>query len=109
MKNVTLNSNNADFINAGEGISTNILAARLANLEAEEIIEKHPDPEHGKRYIYSLTDKGLGLVPALLEVIDWAETWDDQTEVPAAFAKEIRSDRVALAHKITDELKSRRI
>ena len=96
----------ADFINAGEGISTNILAARLAMLEAEGIIEKHADPDHGKRYIYSLTDKGLGLLPAMLEIIDWSETWDSRTEVPADFSKELKNDRSALAMKITQDLKT---
>ncbi len=95
----------ADFINAGEGISTNILATRLARLEAEGIIAKHADPEHGKRYIYTLSDKGLGLLPAMLEMIDWAETWDMQTGVPPEFIEELRRDRSALAKKITGKLK----
>ncbi len=96
----------ADFINAGEGISTNILATRLAKLQAEGIIEKHPDPSHGKRYIYILTDKGLGLLPAMLEIIDWSETWDSETEVPPEFADEFRRDRLALAQKISSDLKA---
>ncbi len=98
----------ADFKNAGEGISTNILAARLAKLQAEGIIEKHPDPKHGKRYVYVLTDKGLGLLPAMLEIMDWSETWDDKTEVPPEFAEELRADRSALAKKIARDLKSER-
>ncbi len=96
----------ADFLNAGEGISTNILANCLVKLEAEGIVSKHPDPEHGKRYVYALTDKGLGLLPALLEIMDWAEIWDDQTEVPPEFVKELRLDRAALAEKIIRNLKS---
>jgi len=96
----------ADFINAGEGIATNILATRLAELEDEGILEKRPDPEHGKRFIYSLTKKGLGLIPAMLEIIDWSEKWDGQTEVPRKFATELRRDRTALARKIALELNS---
>ena len=98
----------ADFLNAGEGISTNILATRLARLKAEGIIKKHPDPEHGKRYVYELTDKGVGLLPALLEIIDWAETWDNQTEVPAEWVKNLRADRTAFAKQIMQNKKSRK-
>jgi len=98
----------ADFINAGEGISTNILAVRLNMFEVEGIIEKHPDPDHGKRYVYFLTDKGLGLLPAMLEIIDWSETWDNKTEVPADFSKELEKDRSALAKKIIQDLKASR-
>ena len=98
----------ADFLNAGEGIATNILASRLTTLEREGIIEKHPDPEHGARYVYFLTDKGIGLLPAMLEIIDWAETWDYQTEVPPEYATELRMDRSALATKIARDLKASR-
>lgn len=90
----------ADFLNAGEHISTNILAARLCGLEREGIVRKSTDPEHGSRFIYSLTEKGMGLVPAMLEIIDWAEIWDEKTEVPSEFVSELRSDRRALAEKI---------
>ncbi len=98
----------ADFLNAGEGISTNILASRLTTLEAEGIVEKTQDPEHGKRYIYVLTDKGLGLLPAMLEIINWAEMWDEQTEVPTEFVEELRKGRSSLVKKITSQLKSSR-
>lgn len=98
----------ADFLNAGEGISTNILASRLVTLEAEGVIEKHPDPEHGARYVYFLTDKGLGLIPVMLEIVDWAEVWDKQTKVPPEVADELREDREAMAQKTTNMLKSLR-
>lgn len=95
-----------DFLNAGEGIATNVLTNRLKKLETEGLIRKLPDPEHGVRKIYQLTDKGLGLVPSMLEIIDWAEIWDDQTEVPDSFADELRRDRKAFANKIIEELKA---
>jgi len=95
----------ADFVNADEGISTNILAARLVKLEDERILQKRPDPEHGKRFVYTLTNKGFGLIPAMLEIIDWAEVWDDQTEVPPEFATKLRQNRAALARKIAKDLR----
>lgn len=94
----------ADFLNAGEGISTNILAARLSQLETEGLIEKRPDPEHGKRFLYSLTAKGRDLLPALLEIIRWAGTWDGESEVSQAFVEDIERDRTAVAEKITRNL-----
>lgn len=94
----------ADFLKAGEGISTNILASRLTRLEEEGILTKVEDPENRARYVYGLTDKGKALVPVLLEIIDWSETWDPQTEVPPEFATELRQDRGALARKIMSEL-----
>jgi len=98
----------ADFLNAGEGISTNVLAARLNKLEEEGVVEKCPDPEHGKRFLYTLTEKGISLVPILLEMINWAETWDGQSEVPTDFAIELRKDSSKMAKKIINDLISRR-
>jgi DNA-binding HxlR family transcriptional regulator len=94
----------ADFLNAEEGISTNILAARLARLEAEGVLSKTQDDGNRTRFVYSLTDKGKALVPILLEIMDWSETWDPQTEVPEEFITELRRDRSALATKITSDL-----
>lgn len=94
----------ADFLNAGEGISSNILASRLASLEREGIITKTPDETNKSRFLYGLTKKGKGLVPVLLEIIDWSEKWDLQTEVPPEFAEELRKDRKALSKKIATSL-----
>lgn len=94
----------ADFLTADEGISTNILAARLVALENEGLIEKRADPEHGKRYLYSLTEKGRDLLPALLELIRWAGTWDKRSEVSASFTKKIAKDRTAVAKTIVANL-----
>lgn len=93
----------ADFLKSGEGIATNILASRLAALERECIIEKSRDPDHGARFIYALTEKGIELIPIMLEIMDWAEKWDSQTDVPRAFIAELRKDRSALAYRIGSE------
>ncbi len=98
----------ADFHTAGEGISTNILASRLAGLEAEGTVGKMTDPDHGARTLYYLTDKGLGLVPVMLEIIDWSELWDADTEVEPDFATDLRRDRKALADRIVGGLRARR-
>jgi len=90
----------ADFLNAEEGISTNILAARLNSLESEGMLRKLADPEHGARYIYRPTRKCLELIPAMLEIIEWSEKWDDNTGVPSDFIAEIRSDRIAFAKRL---------
>ena len=96
----------ADFLNAGEGISTNILASRLTKLETDDVVQKMRDPDHGSRYIYTLTKKGLALVPVLLEIIAWAEKWDEQTEVPPNFSRDLRRDRKALQARIVSSLKN---
>ncbi len=93
-----------EFIEAGEGISTNVLAARLVDLEANGIISKAKDPEKGSRFVYALTQKGKELMPMMLAMMDWAEKYDDATEVPAEFIKKLRSDSDSLQQELLDHL-----
>lgn len=65
-----------DFLEGEEGISTNILADRLKQLEANGIIEKTRDPESGRSYLYRLTEKGRDLTPIVREIIRWSERYD---------------------------------
>ena len=85
-----------DFLNSGDGIATNVLADRLKCLEAEGIIEKHRDPDNRRRYLYSLTGKGLDLTPVLLEMIRWGARYDADTGTPALLLERLENDREGL-------------
>jgi len=93
-----------EFLDAGEGISTNILADRLMRLESMGVITKSRDPEHGKRYIYALTEKGIALLPVLMQMVAWAADFDEDTEMPKAFIERLRADPVALEAEIRKAL-----
>jgi DNA-binding HxlR family transcriptional regulator len=60
---------------AGLGIARNILSDRLSKLVAGGILERRPDPDDGRRVIYSLTPKGEGLLPVVLALRQWGEEW----------------------------------
>lgn len=94
-----------EFLNAGEGISTNILADRLARLEAAHVIAKRPDPSHGRRFVYELTEKGKNLMPVMLAIIEWSERYDEDTEVPPEFTKKLREHPAALRRELVAALK----
>lgn len=70
------------FLNAGEGISTNILTERLERLQCYGLITKAPHPEHGKKFVYELTDSGLKLAPTIIEFVVWASAEIDDTWAP---------------------------
>jgi DNA-binding HxlR family transcriptional regulator len=61
-----------EFLEADEGIASNILTDRLQRLEALAIITKRPDPEDARRLDYRLTEVGIELAPTLLELILWS-------------------------------------
>jgi DNA-binding HxlR family transcriptional regulator len=59
----------------GLGIARNILSDRLSKLVGGGILERRPDPDDGRRVIYSLTAKGEDLLPVVLALRQWGEHW----------------------------------
>lgn len=90
----------SDFLASDERIARNILADRLASLEAEGFIEKHPHPKDLRRSFYTLTDRGLGLIPVLVEMILWSAREDPDTGAEADFVREATVDREALISRL---------
>ncbi len=82
-----------EFLQANEGIATNVLADRLRELEAEGIITKSRDPENHRKLNYSLTEKGCDLVPVILEMILWSAKYDAKTTARKEILKRIETDR----------------
>ena len=54
-----------------EGIASNILADRLQRLVQQGIIVKSQDASHKQKAIYSLTERGIELLPLLMEMVAW--------------------------------------
>jgi DNA-binding HxlR family transcriptional regulator len=57
--------------NSVEGIASNILADRLQRLVQQGIIVKSKDASHKQKAIYSLTERGIELLPLLMEIVAW--------------------------------------
>ncbi len=58
-----------------EGIASNILADRLQRLVQQGIIVKSADPSHKQKAIYSLTERGVELLPLLMEMVTWGNKY----------------------------------
>jgi DNA-binding HxlR family transcriptional regulator len=54
-----------------EGIASNILADRLRRLVEQGILTKAGDPTHKQKAVYSLTEKGIELLPVLAQMGAW--------------------------------------
>jgi len=61
-----------EMLHSDERISSNVLADRLNMLVLEGIVSKTEDPRHLQKVIYSLTEKGIALLPILLEISRWS-------------------------------------
>ena len=63
----------SDFLESGEGITTNILAARLKRLERAGLAERVKYLAHPPRYEYRLTEAGRDLSPILGAMFNWGQ------------------------------------
>ena len=61
-----------ELLEAGEGISSNILSDRLEKLRQNGLIDSIPHPDSKKRKLYYLTTPGKELVHVLLSMGHWA-------------------------------------
>jgi len=95
-----------DFLKAAEGIATNILAARLQALEENKIIKKLPHPDSKAKVLYKLTQKGIDLLPVMVEINLWAEKYFPIPEDRKALLKEVKKDKAGFIKAMMKELES---
>ncbi|UQN08738.1 helix-turn-helix domain-containing protein [Deinococcus sp. QL22] len=103
-----------EMLASDEHISSNILADRLKMLLAEGIIRKSEDPSHQQKVVYSLTEKGIALLPVLMAISEWSHRYrpvgeayrpaspPPEPQLPAAWAQEMA--KVRAAHLTPDSL-----
>jgi DNA-binding HxlR family transcriptional regulator len=73
-----------EFLQSEESISSNILADRLGSLLDNGLIQRQENPTHAQKAIYSLTEKGLDLLPVLIAISRWNQKHDRRTRRPEA-------------------------
>ena len=84
-----------DFQRSGEGIASNILSDRLQKLEAAGILLQEAAIGDGRSTHYRLTEKGIALAPALLELLLWSGR-HEKTEAPVAVIEQMEQSRAAI-------------
>ena len=93
------------FLASDEGISSNILADRLAMLVAAGIITKADDPSHKQKGIYSLTEQGIELLPILAQMAGWGFKYLPVTEELGIRAKLLAEGGPKMWAEFMDELR----
>jgi DNA-binding HxlR family transcriptional regulator len=95
-----------EFLKSEEGFATNILASRLAHLVEEGLLVREAAPDRRKD-IYTLTEKGLDLIPLLFEMVLWSAKYDRQSEarrIPR-LVELIRKDNRALSLETREKVR----
>ena len=64
------------------GIARNVLTDRLGRLVDDGVLEKRQYEDHPPRHEYRLTPKGRALLPVVLTMMHWGDTWESNGEGP---------------------------
>jgi DNA-binding HxlR family transcriptional regulator len=82
-----------EFLESKERIGPSVLADRLAHLERKGIISKKPSETDKRKFIYSLTDKGLDVLPILYEIAAFGSMHSPEPDAPDVWFKALQYDK----------------
>lgn len=93
-----------EFLEGGERVSTSVLGTRLKQLEEVGLITKGEDEVKKSRIKYSLTQKGIDMLPFMVDMISWSGEHDKETEAGADFLNQAKHHRDELLQSIREKL-----
>jgi DNA-binding HxlR family transcriptional regulator len=92
-----------EFLKSEEGFATNVLASRLAFLEEQGLLSKAPSSADRRKDFYTLTEKGLDLIPIVLNIALWSVKYDRKSYMRRR--KEFIARLNRSAQKVSGEVK----
>lgn len=87
------------FQESGEGIATNVLTDRLKKLQEHGIIASQRSKEDSRVVTYRPTERGLDLLSVMIEMILWADRYEE-TAAPPKIMRRILQDRQAFIAEV---------
>ncbi len=94
-----------EFFESDEKVSTSVLGDRLKSLEALGMISKGKDKVKKSRIRYSLTEKGISLLPMMVEMILWSGQFDKDTAASQNFLMKAKEERELLIAELDQKLR----
>lgn len=96
----------SEFLASEEKIASNILVNRLGVLEAENILLKEVSPANKSKFVYSLTQKGVDLLPIVIEIMDWGAKYNENCP-RKELGKKIKKDKEGVMKELGQLLKEK--
>ena len=93
-----------ELLNSKEGIAKNILSNRLKKLVENAVIVKAPDYTHKQKNKYTLSYKGIQLIPLLIEFFQFDLSMENLSEKNLELYVQIRDNRVDFQENLENEL-----
>ena len=95
-----------EMLQSEEGISFNILSNRLEMLLREGIVTRAGDPRHKQKVIYSLTEKGIALLPVFVHIGAWGRKYLPVSEELSIWAELLEKGGEPMWRAFMAELRS---
>ncbi len=94
-----------EMLASDEGIASNILSDRLNKLEELGILIKTKDPSHKQKNVYSLTERGIDLMPVMIEIAHWSVKHRKVSEKDRIHVNELVAGGEALQRRMKASLR----
>ncbi|AKD53921.1 winged helix-turn-helix transcriptional regulator [Spirosoma radiotolerans] len=95
-----------EFLSSDEQIATNILADRLSMLETYGFVTKQVAVDKKSKFTYRLTEKGISLVPVILEIGLWGSNFNPPGLNPRLL-NALQQDKEGTIRRIQENLRSK--
>lgn len=95
-----------EFLSSAEKIATNILADRLSMLETYGFVTRQVAPDKKSKFLYSLTEKGIALVPVILEIGLWGSRFNPPG-LDQSLLNGLQTDREGTIQRIQGRLRTK--
>lgn len=99
-------SSYGEFLQSDEKIATNILADRLSILESHNFVTKNVASDKKSKYTYTLTEKGILLLPVIMELTIWGAAYNPYGGNEDLLA-ELKADKTGTIEKYKARLMER--
>jgi DNA-binding HxlR family transcriptional regulator len=93
-----------EFLESEERITTSVLTNRLTTLVQKGILTKQRPPADKRRECYSLTEKGLALIPLLVELANWGATYGSEVTTNPLWVEKAQADPARLGRLIREAI-----
>lgn len=95
-----------EFLAAEEAIAPAVLSSRLDQLTTAGVLARRRSESDGRRVEYTLTERGLGLIPVLLEIAQWSASVDPDTDAPPEWIAAVDQHKPEVIALIAETIRS---
>jgi DNA-binding HxlR family transcriptional regulator len=109
LRDLMFNGKNSflEFRASDEKISSAVLTEKLNLLLNEGIVTKITSPKNASKFIYLLTDKGIEMVPFMVEILKWGSSYSPHGG-PETLLEGIKKNKRKAIADLQDRLRGQR-